>query len=68
MRLRAVGKVSLSDFYRMSHSRSEVVATFISILELCSIGRTDLQREGDQVMVRFTGGDIDEILAQIGDS
>ena len=68
MRLRAAGKISLSDFYRMSRSRSEVVATFISILELCSIGRTELQREGDQVMVRFTGGDIDEILAQIGDS
>ena len=68
LRLRSAGKMSLNDFYRMSRSRSEVVATFISILELCSIGRTGLQREGDQIMVRFTGGDIDEILEQIGDA
>ncbi len=67
LRLRAAGKLSLNEFYRMSRSRSEVVATFISILELCSIGRTGLQREGDQIMVSFAGGDIDEILEQIGD-
>ena len=66
LHLRSAGKLSLSDFYRMSRSRSEVVATFISILELCSIGRTGLQREGDEIIVSFTGGDIDEILEQIG--
>ena len=67
LRLRAEGSLSLSDFYRMSRSRSEVVATFISILELCSIGRTGLERRGDEIMVRFTGGDVDEILAQLGE-
>ena len=67
LRLRSEGTVSLDEFYRMSRSRSEVVATFISILELCSIGRTGLQREGDRIMVCFTGGDIDEILEQIGE-
>ena len=67
LRLRTSGALSLSEFYRMSRSRSEVVATFISILELCSIGRTGLQREGDQIIVSFTGGDIDEILEQIGE-
>jgi segregation and condensation protein A len=67
LRLRASGTLALSEFYRMSRSRSEVVATFISILELCSIGRTGLQREGDQILVSFTGGDIDEILEQIGE-
>ena len=68
LRLRASGKLSLRDFYRMSRSRSEVVATFISILELCSIGRTALQRDGDEIMVSFAGGDIEEILEQIGDA
>ena len=68
LRLRASGPLSLREFYRLSRSRSEVVATFISILELCSIGRTDLEREGDEIMVRFAGGDIDEILAQLGDA
>lgn len=67
LRLRASGSLSLAEFYRMSRSRSEVVATFISILELCSIGRTGLQREGDEILVSFTGGDIDEILEQIGE-
>ena len=67
LRLRNAGRLSLSEFYRMSRSRSEVVATFISILELCSIGRTSLQQENDEIMVSFTGGDIDEILTQIGD-
>ncbi len=67
LRLRVAGAMPLNEFYRMSHSRSEVVATFISILELCSIGRTGLQRDGDRIMVRFMGGDIDEILEQIGE-
>ena len=67
LRLRASGTMSLSEFYRMSRSRSEVVATFISILELCSIGRAGLQQEEGEIMVCFTGGDIDEILEQIGE-
>ena len=29
---------SLKELYSLSHSRSEVVATFISVLELCSLG------------------------------
>ncbi len=68
LRLRAEGALSINEFYRMSRSRSEVVATFISILELCSIGRTGLQRENGEIMVRFTGGNIDEILGEIGES
>ena len=67
LRLRAAGRLSLTDFYRESRSRSEVVATFISILELCSMGRTSLQREDDQIVVSFVGGDIDEIVEQIGE-
>ncbi len=67
LRLRASGKLSLNDFYRMSRSRSEVVATLVLILELCRLGRTGLQREGDRIMVSFAGGDIDEILEQIGE-
>ena len=67
LRLRAAGRMSLTDFYRASRSRSEVVATFISILELCSLGRTSLQREDDRIMVSFVGGDIEEIVGQIGE-
>ena len=67
LRLRSAGRLSLTDFYRASRSRSEVVATFISILELCSLGRTSLQREDDRIMVSFVGGDIEEIVGQIGE-
>ena len=30
-------------------------------------GRTGLERRGDEIMVRFIGGDIDEILTQLGE-
>ena len=67
LRLRSAGALPLTELYRLSRSRSEVVATFISVLELCSLGRTDLEREDGRIMVRFTGGDIEEILEQIGE-
>ena len=65
-RLSSLGRISLRDFYRESRSRSEVVATFISILELCSKGHTSLAREGGEIMVNFTGGDIETIIEDIG--
>lgn len=66
-RLSGTERLSLRDFYSASRSRSEVVATFISVLELCSLGHAALSREGDDIFVRFTGGDIEEILDQIGE-
>lgn len=65
LRLGAKGRLSLREFYRDSRSRSEVVATFISILELCSLGHTRLTRDGDDVFVDFTGGNTEDILASI---
>ena len=67
-RLSALGKISLRDFYRESRSRSEVVATFISILELCSKGHTALNRDGDDIVVSFIGGDVEEIIESIGEA
>ena len=46
-------------------SRSEVVATFLSILELCSMGSIKLIRADDDYTVEFSGGDLDEILERI---
>ena len=66
-RLSGVKAISLREFYSASRSRSEVVATFISVLELCSLGHAALDREGEEIFVRFTGGDIEEILEQIGE-
>ena len=68
LRLSAQGPRSLRQFYMESESRSEVVATFLSILELCSLGHTELRREEDgEVYVRFTGGDAEEIIAMLRD-
>ena len=66
-RLSAVDRLSLLDFYRSSRSRSEVVATFISILELCSKGHASLARDGDEIYVSFIGGDIEEIIETISE-
>jgi len=65
-RLSTLGRISLREFYRESRSRSEVVATFISILELCSLGHTQLRRDGDEIFVNFTGGDAEQIIETIG--
>ena len=68
LRLGGAERLALREFYRSSRSRSELVATFLSILELCSLGHTALSRdERDEIYVRFTGGDIEEILERIGD-
>ncbi len=61
--LSARGLLPLAEFYRLSRSRSEVVATFVSILELCSHGHARLERAADGALdVRFTGGDTEKIL------
>jgi len=67
LRRLSVGSVSLLDFYRASRSRSEVVATFVSILELCSLGYAALQRSGEDIRVTFTGGDVEQIIESIGE-
>lgn len=65
LKLSARGRVDLRQFYLESESRSEVVATFLSILELCSLGHTVLEREEGEVYVRFCGGDTEDILASL---
>lgn len=46
-RLRAAGELSLRALYAESGSRSELVATFLSILELCAGGGLRLAADGD---------------------
>lgn len=58
------GSARLTTLYSECQSRSELVATFISILELCSIGSVVLS-EDDDPEVRFVGGNIEEILENI---
>lgn len=65
-RLRA-GSLTLSGIYRGCRSRSEVVATFLSVLELCSMGIVTVTRseEESEYLVHFVGGDVEEIMEKI---
>ena len=59
------GCATLEELYRECETRSEVVATFLSVLELCSMGSVHIDREEAGYRLRFTGGDVDEILEKI---
>lgn len=66
-RLRSLGKSSLTSLYAESQSRSEVVATFVSVLELCSLGHLRMSRMDDDIILEFMGGDTDDILKMISE-
>lgn len=55
----------LSELYSSCRSRSEIVATFISILELCSMGSVELSGDEADYTLTFTGGSLNEILDSI---
>ncbi|MBP3538995.1 MAG: hypothetical protein J6J62_04025, partial [Oscillospiraceae bacterium] len=59
------GDVSLNELYRTCTTRSELVAAFVSVLELCSMGSISIDREGEDYELSFIGGDFDEIIEKI---
>lgn len=59
------GNVSLNELYSTCKTKSEVVATFLSILELCSMGSVMISRSDGEYDVSFAGGDVDKIIEQI---
>lgn len=59
------GDVYLNELYRTCATRSELVAAFVSVLELCSMGSISIDREGDDYELSFVGGDVDEIIEKI---
>ena len=56
------GSSTMNALYAMAASRSEVVATFLSLLTMCSMGSVTIHREGEDYTVKFTGGDTEAIL------
>lgn len=57
--LKAAGTATLKELYGMSRSRSEVVATFISVLELCSTGNLSLcEQDGEFTLMLNTDAPI----------
>lgn len=61
-KLSYLGKLSLREFYKSSRSRSELVATFISVLELCKSGHAGVEKHGDDYIVNYIGGAGEEEL------
>ena len=59
------GDIRLEALYARCGSRSEIVATFISVLELCSIGSVILEGEEGNYTLKFAGGEIEDILERI---
>ena len=65
--LKANGRASLRSLYMMSESRTELVATFISILELCGAGHLTIAIEGEDLLVTYAGGDAELFLRDLAD-
>ena len=59
------GTATLNELYGRCRSRSEIVATFVSVLELCSLGNIRITSCDDGYRLEFTGGDIEEIMEKI---
>lgn len=59
------GGVTLNLLYKSCSSRSELVAAFISVLELCSMGGIALTRRGEDYDIEFVGGDVDNMIEKI---
>lgn len=50
------GKCKLSGLYKTAHSRSELVATFLAVLELCKVNRIRLDGEADKMEISLVRG------------
>ena len=50
------GKKSLQSLYKTAHSRSELVATFLAVLELCKANRVKVEGEGDGMEITLIKG------------
>ena len=49
------GPVLMTDVYAQCRSASELVATFVAILELCRSGNLQLNRENDRISMQYVG-------------
>lgn len=50
------GKSKLSDLYKTAESRSEMVATFLAVLELCKANRVKVHGDGDSQEISLVKG------------
>ncbi len=59
------GELNLQTLYHECTSRSEIVATFVSVLELCSIGSIHIEHVQESYTISFVGGNVEEIMEKI---
>ena len=65
-RLKKTGTTSMRSLFLEAHSRSEVVATFVAVLELCKMGSIALAGDGRDLYVNFTGVEPAQVEAEPG--
>lgn len=65
LRILSEGPATLRALYEAGRSRSEVVATFLSVLELCSMGSVLISEENGEMLLTFAGGDTESIIEAI---
>ncbi|MCD8017852.1 MAG: segregation/condensation protein A [Oscillospiraceae bacterium] len=61
-RLKSEGRLPLTVLYEESGSRSEVVAAFVSVLELCSSGYIHLTLSGEELIVEYLHGSAEDLF------
>ncbi len=59
------GAVPLEKLYSSCGSRSELIATFVSVLELCSGGIVSLISDGENLLVNLMNAEAEEVLEKI---
>ena len=64
-RLGQKGPATLGELCAESRSRSEIVAVFLSVLELCSMGSLTISERDGALLLEFAGGDTEKILEAI---
>ena len=50
------GSKKLSSLYATAHSRSELVATFLAVLELCKANRVSVEGDSDDAEIKLIKG------------
>ena len=53
--LKNSGAISVAELFYLSGSRTELIATFIAVLELCRVGSVFLTGDEDDITITYTG-------------
>jgi len=63
----STGPVSLTELILSCESKTEIIAMFLSVLEMCSMGSVAVDIADNGYVLSFKGGDTEEILERIAD-